>query len=264
MYGYIKPCKAELKVKEFECYRAVYCGLCHGLKKNFGFFARFFVNFDFAFLLMLLSIGETPVYKKKRCVASPFVKKNVVVLTCERFAADCNIILSWWKIRDNIADEGLFKSLLYRLIGIFTPYNKAKKRQPKFDILAKEQLALLSKLEKENCADIDMVSDAFAKILEYLANYYSNEIYSPAVSKILFNVGKYIYIYDALCDYDDDIKRNKYNAIHARYKNLSPETAGEVRDLLAQSMVVALENYKMLPQFCFSPIIENILTYRRI
>ena len=28
VFGYIKPVKAELKVKEWEAYQGIYCGLC--------------------------------------------------------------------------------------------------------------------------------------------------------------------------------------------------------------------------------------------
>ncbi|WP_283129067.1 DUF5685 family protein, partial [Allofournierella massiliensis] len=32
MFGYVTPEKPEMKVKEFESYRAMYCGLCKQLK----------------------------------------------------------------------------------------------------------------------------------------------------------------------------------------------------------------------------------------
>jgi hypothetical protein len=32
MFGYVRPYRDELKVKDYELYRAVYCGLCHSLK----------------------------------------------------------------------------------------------------------------------------------------------------------------------------------------------------------------------------------------
>lgn len=36
MFGYIVVHKPELKVREYETYRASYCGLCHSLKKQSG------------------------------------------------------------------------------------------------------------------------------------------------------------------------------------------------------------------------------------
>ena len=52
MFGYIKPVKAELKVKEWEAYQGIYCGLCKQLAKRYGFFARMTLNYDFVFLAM--------------------------------------------------------------------------------------------------------------------------------------------------------------------------------------------------------------------
>ena len=34
MYGYIQICKPELKFREFDEYRAYYCGLCRRLKEQ--------------------------------------------------------------------------------------------------------------------------------------------------------------------------------------------------------------------------------------
>ena len=39
MYGYVRPCKPELRIKEWERYQAAYCGLCHTLKKRYGLLA---------------------------------------------------------------------------------------------------------------------------------------------------------------------------------------------------------------------------------
>ena len=52
MFGYIKPYKPELKVKEFDTYQAVYCGLCRQLGEAFGPFAKLTLSYDFTFLAM--------------------------------------------------------------------------------------------------------------------------------------------------------------------------------------------------------------------
>ena len=46
MFGYININKGELKVKEFERYRAYYCGLCHALQARHGLPARLTLNYD--------------------------------------------------------------------------------------------------------------------------------------------------------------------------------------------------------------------------
>jgi hypothetical protein len=50
MFGYVTPCKMELKIKDFEKFKAYYCGLCRTIKKNFGNLPRLALNYDMAFL----------------------------------------------------------------------------------------------------------------------------------------------------------------------------------------------------------------------
>ena len=68
MFGYVRPNRDELKVRELRDYEALYCGLCHALGRRHGFFARFFLNYDFTFLAMLLD-GSKPTAEQKRCPA---------------------------------------------------------------------------------------------------------------------------------------------------------------------------------------------------
>ena len=42
MFGYVKPDKENLLVKELALYKAVYCGLCDAIKKKVSFFLPFF------------------------------------------------------------------------------------------------------------------------------------------------------------------------------------------------------------------------------
>ena len=55
MFGYIRPQKGQLRVWEYELFRAAYCGLCHTLGKRYGPVWRFLLNYDFCYLAVLLS-----------------------------------------------------------------------------------------------------------------------------------------------------------------------------------------------------------------
>jgi len=59
LFGYIRTFKPEMKVKEFDTYKAVYCGLCKQLGKVYGPFARLTLSYDFTFL-SLISLGLAP------------------------------------------------------------------------------------------------------------------------------------------------------------------------------------------------------------
>ena len=52
MFGYVIPRKSELRVREWESYRAYYCGLCKELGREYGFLSRFVLNYDLVLLAL--------------------------------------------------------------------------------------------------------------------------------------------------------------------------------------------------------------------
>ena len=46
MFGYVRPYKDELRVREYEQYKAIYCGLCRALGKNYGVLSRLTLSYD--------------------------------------------------------------------------------------------------------------------------------------------------------------------------------------------------------------------------
>ena len=80
MFGYVTPLKNELKVKDFDLFRAYYCGLCHEIKKNFGNIPRLTLNYDMTFLAILLdSLNDTTLnINEIRCLFHPIYKRNII------------------------------------------------------------------------------------------------------------------------------------------------------------------------------------------
>ena len=78
MFGYIKACKPELKVKEYDIYKAVYCSLCKKLGKSYGLLSRFTLSYDFTFLALLnMSLKDgCDGFERKRCAFNPLKKCN--------------------------------------------------------------------------------------------------------------------------------------------------------------------------------------------
>ena len=114
MFGYVKVCKPELKIKEFEFYKAVYCSLCKQLGKEYGPLARLTLNYDFTFLALLSMALDDENYTacRKRCTCNPLKKCNYI---CEKeqlsFPSGAAMIMLYYKLLDNIADEKGFKKL---------------------------------------------------------------------------------------------------------------------------------------------------------
>ena len=76
MFGYVRPFRPELKCKDFDLYRATYCGLCRCLRRRYGLIAPMLLNFDFTFLALLLWEPEedfTPCRGRGSCPCVPTV-----------------------------------------------------------------------------------------------------------------------------------------------------------------------------------------------
>ena len=64
MFGYVRPYKPELKVKEYELFRAAYCGLCWSLKEKYGAdagFNSFLAIFRIRYAEGLLTMSTIPI-----------------------------------------------------------------------------------------------------------------------------------------------------------------------------------------------------------
>ena len=81
MFGYVTPLKPELKIREYEMFRGYYCGVCMHIKDNFGNIPRLALNYDMAFLGLLLDAlhSEEPNIQFKRCMAHPLKNKPMII-----------------------------------------------------------------------------------------------------------------------------------------------------------------------------------------
>lgn len=66
MFGYVRANKPEMKIKDYEQYKAVYCSLCRELGRSFGIVPRMTLSYDFTFLALLrLAVSkECTVFEK--------------------------------------------------------------------------------------------------------------------------------------------------------------------------------------------------------
>lgn len=132
MFGYVLPWQDELKVRELKEYRAYYCGLCRCLKESYGITGQISLNYDLAFLGMLLtSLYEPDITQEyTRCIAHPthshLSKQSIYV----RYAADMNILLTYYKCIDDWEDEQNFIKAGYSRV-LFNKCRKIIKKYPK-------------------------------------------------------------------------------------------------------------------------------------
>ena len=201
MFGYVRPRKDELKVRDWEAYQAVYCGLCHTLGRRYGLLPRMFLNYDFVFLVMVLDGGKAPpVIHRRRCMACPLRGKP----SCQggqalERAADESVILTYWKLRDSVADRSFWKGIFARLLSLLLrpSYRKAAARVPDFDRQVVTCLEELQALEQAGSPSLDRTADTFARILQGAAPAAGPPDRDRAVAQMLYHVGRWIYLTDA-------------------------------------------------------------------
>lgn len=267
MFGYVLPRKDLLSAQAQKRYRAAYCGLCRSLKEHYGFRARFLVNYDMTFLCFVLTDGKRETVRCS-CPARPFCKRDCLADGGElTFAADLTVLLSVWKLRDAARDGSFFRALaakaaqrLYR-----RAYRKAQQRQPEADAVFAEQLARLQALEDAHCASIDRTADAFAALLRVCASYQEDENARRATELLLYHVGRFLYLTDALEDLPKDNRSGSYNPLRYRYElqkgRLSEQDKQQFLDTVDASISMAASALELLPASDDEEIRRNIIYY---
>ena len=219
MFGYVRACKPEMRIKEFEMYKTVYCSLCKELGKTYGPFARLTLSYDFTFLALLnMSLKKDFCgTERKLCKCNPLKKctylKEGNDLEMPSAAA---MIMLYYKLLDNIADEKGFKKLGYIFIKPFfkSAHRKAAKNYPQIEKIVANYISEQQSLEKENCDSIDKAADPTAKALAEIFSLCSeNETDKRVLNRMGYCIGRYIYLIDAFCDLEEDIKKGRYNPL---------------------------------------------------
>lgn len=269
MIGYIKAYKPELKVKDYELYKGIYCSLCKQLRKSYSPFAQLFLSYDFAFLLVLkMAISaEKPVFKTKRCHYNPLVKCKCCVNDELSLCADLSIIISYYKVKDNINDSRILKrTAMYLFLPVIAMmHKKAKRRLPDFEKVIVETMLEQTKLEKSDYVSVDMAAQATAEALSAIFSLRESDAEQKAVLKRLgYMLGRWIYIIDAADDLPDDIKNNSFNPFKSSMTDMVAPQQKElflkyVEEVLSTTAGEAVLAFELLETNRFREILENIM-----
>ncbi len=223
IFGYVTPLKPELKIREFDVYRAFYCGVCKSIGKTFGQLPRFALINETASLAIILTAcsGQSDFLdiNQSKCIAHPIRKRPCASGSqAITYAACVNVLLAYHKLMDSYYDN---KSVLSKsgAIAIKRSYKKARRFSPILcdfiEIYMKDQLTL----EKNKCCSLDEACEPTAKMLAEIFSWKDNVFFDsdPVMSDNLntfgYNLGKWIYIVDAVSDAVEDKKKKQYNVL---------------------------------------------------
>ena len=171
VFGYVQIQKSELLVRESEAYKAVYCGLCRQMGKDYSVFTRFTLSYDCTFYAMLLmSLNRScKGFKDGRCTCNPLKKCKFATDSGDAYrkAAAFSMISVYYKIIDDIQDSGFFKKLLCRIIKPFFSHQrkKAADKYPDMDKAVSDMMKMQYDAEHSEKPSVDMSAHPTALML---------------------------------------------------------------------------------------------------
>ena len=260
LFGYIRAEKQELKIKEYEIYKAIYCSLCKKLGKSYGLISRFTLSYDFTFLALLnISLKDGCVnIEQKRCAFNPLKKCNYCKSDDDlEMPAAAAMIMTYYKLLDNIQDEKGIKKIGFRCLKpIFKSANKkAAKKYPQIEKFVADYIEEQTHLEKANCDMVDKAADPTAKVLSQILMLCSEDTAQKRVLERLgYCLGRYIYLMDAFCDLEDDKKSGSYNVLKNK-TDIKPYIEGQLYFCINESA----KAFELLDIKKFKNILGNII-----
>ena len=266
MFGFVRPLRGELKVREWERFQSVYCGLCHTIRRHYGIMQTALLSYDCTYLALVLDALEESggTACRKRCMMHPLRRKTCA---CESAglvrAAAVSVILQWHKLGDTVSDERGIKRFAARFLRLFLRrgYRKAAGELPDFDRRTGQLLTELNDLERQKTPSLDRPADAFANILRAAVADFGKD--SRILEEMFYHTGRWIYLVDACDDIQDDFVSDSYNPVILRWQLTQPALLPPVKDAmnhtLLQSLAASYHAYILLQPYRDAGIIENIL-----
>ena len=245
MYGYLRTHVPELKVREQEYYRAVYCGLCRTMGTCTGQCSRMTLSYDFTlFALARMALtGETGTFKHCRCIAHPLRKRPMAEPTSAlRLCANTSAILAHHKVKDDLRDERGLKRTAATAVSPFTSSMRRRAvKQGYGDMDRGVCLAMqeLGELETYRLPSGDQPATLFGELMGKTLAYGREGNTAKLAHAVGLHLGRFVYILDAADDYAEDMEKGRYNPLACLYGDPSMTV---LSDHKRQELKIALLN----------------------
>lgn len=267
MVGYVRILKPELKVREYETYRGIYCALCKTLGREYGIFSRLLLSYDLTFLtVVLLSVqNELLSFKGGRCPFNPSKKCNYCNCNNEIFpyTAAVTVLMFYYKLRDEIADGGFLKKIPAYILLPYACFlrKKAIKKYGRLDDIISVSMEKQSLCERKNTSSVDEAAHNSADVLGKIFTFFED---NKELYRFGYLVGRWVYLTDAADDLKSDIKSGSYNVFRNRFSlntedDITDQTVKDIKEALNYCQGALAETYIKADFGSLSPIIENVI-----
>ena len=254
MFGYVRPNLADMTAEEQARYRAHYCGLCHAIGARHGQLARMALTFDLTYLTIFLGSLYEPeeASGEGKCVPHPVKAHAWTRSKVTDYAADMTIALTYHKLLDDWQDDHNLaaKGASAWLKKAYAQVSAAHPRQCE---AIERTLRDLAEVEKRRDPSPDAAARCFGELMAELF-VMDEDYWANALRAFGYSLGRYIYLLDATCDYDKDVKSGSYNPVILMEKK--PE---DMRDTLELLLGDASAAFEKLPLIQDEGILRNIL-----
>ena len=257
MFGYITINSAGLSDEEKARYRTYYCGLCRALHRTYGSLARMTLSNDMTFLGLTLSSLYEPSELNSAgiCPVHPVRRQSYLKSAALDYAADMNILLTWYVNQDHLLDDhSANASLMIRRLKPY--YQKISARYPEKCTEIEAALDRIHVLEAQTTVQLDALCQLSGKILGEVFCW-KNDTWADALRCAGESLGGFIYLVDAMDDFEQDQRRRRFNPLtdlHAQADYL--ETMRQSLTILAAQAAEALES---LPLEQDVALIRNVI-----
>lgn len=257
MFGYVTTNMEEMKIKDYRIYHGFYCGVCQDLKEDHGQTSRVTLTYDVTFLgILLTGLYETETKREEHfCAMHPFKKHLCLRNQWTAYAADMNVLLSYYNLLDDWEDEKKPVPLILAS-ALKKDVKRLKERYPRQASAIETYLQKLKACEQEASTDLDGQQQIRERCL---VKSMSGKKMSGQIQcrKIGCAMGRFIYRMDAYEDIEKDRKKGNYNP----WKPIAQEKDFDdrVRQILMMEAAEASRQFEKLPIIEYVDILRNIL-----
>ena len=254
MFGYVRPNLADMTPEIQARYRAHYCGLCHAIGARHGQLARMALTFDLTYLTIFLGSLYEPeeASGEAKCIPHPVKQHAWTRSKVTDYAADMTIALTYHKLLDDWQDDRNFAAK-GASAWLKKAYGKVSATYPRQCQTIERTLRDLAVVEKRRDPSPDAAARCFGELMAELF-VMDEDYWANALRAFGYFLGRYIYLLDATCDYDKDVKSGSYNPVILMEKK--PE---DMRDTLELLLGDASAAFEKLPLIQDEEILRNIL-----
>ncbi len=268
MFGYVKPVIKELLVKEYEFYRATYCGICRSMKKHTGFLSNATLTYDSVFLALvrMAYIDDGAISTRMgRCFLHP-VKRRCMLVDNEavEYTSYAFAILTYYKLMDDLDDEGFVRKCAVTTVRPIASRAKRKAGRRELAELVRDKLLRIRGLEEERCASADIPAGLFGELLGEIFAFGLLGSDRLVTYELGYHLGKFIYCADAAEDYERDRASGSYNPYCILYggEPLTPENRQSIKTgllLECQRIEAAVNLIPFDKKITAENIVKNII-----